>query len=77
MALLREAVKLGDLGMQYCIKSKRAYDALGRPSEPIEQVSKDVYLERFNMRDSSARRALLELIDSDGNTLKDTFGNHI
>ena len=76
-SLLREALRLGDLGIQYCIKSKRAFNALNRIYEPVEAVSKDVYLKKYNSRDSAARRALLDLIESDRNTLLDTFRNYI
>ncbi len=76
-SLLREALKLGDLGIQYCVKTERAFKELARIYEPIEQVRMDVYLEKYNRRDNDARQKLYDLINSERNTLKDTFSNYI
>ncbi len=76
-ALLREALKLGDLGIQYCIKSQKAFDRINREFEPVEEVSKDIYLEKYNTRDSRARKNLYDLMESEKNTLTDTFSNYI
>lgn len=76
-ALLQEALKLGDLGIQYCIKSPKAFERIHRSFDPIEEVSKDIYLERYNTRDSNARKNLYELMDSEKNTLMDTFSKYI
>ena len=75
--LLKEALKLGDLGIQYCIKSERAFSFLNQKYEPVEEVGKEIYLEKYNLRDNNARKRLYELIDSERNTLKDTFSNYI
>ncbi|MCR5150622.1 MAG: DUF3990 domain-containing protein [Clostridiales bacterium] len=76
-ALLQEALKLGDLGIQYCIKSSRAFEKIHHPFEPIEEVRKELYLERYNTRDSKARKNLYELMNSEKNTLTDTFSRYI
>lgn len=76
-SLLREALKLGDLGIQYCVKTERAFKELARIYEPIEQVRMDVYLEKYNRRDNEARQKLYDLINSEKNKLKDTFSNYI
>lgn len=76
-SLLREALKLGDLGIQYCVKTERAFKELSQIYEPVEQVRMDVYLEKYNRRDNEARQKLYDLINSEKNTLKDTFSNYI
>jgi len=76
-SLLNEALKLGDLGIQYCIKSQKAFEKINRKFEPIENVSKDIYLGKYNIRDNRARRSLYELMDSEKNTLQDTFSKYI
>lgn len=76
-SLLRTALKLGDLGIQYCIKSEWAFKTLEKFYEPIEEVSMDTYLKQYNERDYAARQRLYELINSERNTLKDTFSNYI
>ena len=45
--------------------------------KPIEQVDKNVYLERYNRRDYEARQKLYDLINSERNTLEDTFRNYV
>ena len=76
-SLLREALKLGDLVIQYCVKSERAFGKLNQNYKPIDQVDKNVYLERYNRRDYEARQKLYDLINSERNTLEDTFRNYV
>ncbi len=76
-SLLREALQLGDLGAQYCVKTERAFKELASSYDPIEGVKMDVYLEKYNRRDNAARQKLYDLINSERNTLKDTFSNYI
>jgi len=76
-ALLSEALRLGDLGQQYCVKSGKAFELIHREYHPIEKVEQKIYLARYNKRDLNARKSLLDLIESDRNTLKDTFSNYI
>lgn len=76
-SLLREALKLGDLGIQYCMKSEQAFRVIDQVYKPIEAVSMDIYLQQYNERDYAARQKLYDLINSERNTLKDTFSNYI
>ena len=76
-SLLRDALKLGDLGIQYCIKTERAFKVLNQVYEPIEEVSIEMYLKKYNERDYTARQRLYDLINSERNTLRDTFSNYI
>jgi len=70
-------LRLGDLGQQYCIKSEKAFMLIHREYQPIEKVDKQIYLNRYNERDLNARKNLFDLIESDQNSLKDTFSNYI
>ncbi|MBQ7372675.1 MAG: DUF3990 domain-containing protein [Blautia sp.] len=76
-SLLPDALRLGDLGIQYCVKSEKAFLAIKHTYYPIEEVSMEIYLKRYNHRDSNARKNLFELIESNRNTLKDTFSNYL
>lgn len=76
-SLLPEALRLGDLGLQYCIKSEKAFAQIHREYQPIEKVDQQVFLARYNDRDLHARKSLFDLIESERNTLKDTFSNYI
>ena len=76
-ALLPEALQLGDLGIQYCIRSQRAFERISRPFQPMESVDVSRFSAEYNRRDRTAREKLKELIESDRNTLTDTFVNYI
>ena len=76
-SLLGEALLLGDLGIQYCVKSAKAFERIHREYAPIGKVDKGVYLAKYNERDSAARKRLYELIESERNTLKDTFSSYL
>lgn len=75
--LLSEALKIGDLGQQYCVKSKKAFELIHHEYLPIEKVDERIYLDRYNKRDLNARRKLMDLIESERNTLTDTFSNYL
>lgn len=76
-SLLDEALKLGDLGIQYCIKSRKAFSRIDKDFLPIERVKQSVYLPLYNKRDQAARKNLDLLINSERNTLLDTFDKYI
>lgn len=76
-SLLNEALKLGDLGIQYCIKSRKAFSRIDKDFFPIERVKQSVYLPLYNKRDQAARKNLDLLINSERNTLLDTFDKYI
>ena len=76
-ALLNDALCLGDLGQQYCLKSEKAFELIHREYQPVEKVDQQVYLAKYNERDFNARKSLLDLIESERNTLKDTFSKYI
>ncbi len=75
--LLSEALRLGNLGIQYCVKSEKAFERINKAYDPIERVSMDIYLEKYNERDNIARKNLYDLLYSEKNTLKDTFGKYL
>ena len=76
-SLLGEALRLGDLGIQYCIRSEKAFERISRRYDPIESIDRDFYLRRYNERDNEARIKLHELMESPANTLTDTFSRYI
>lgn len=73
MDILEELLFLGDLGIQYCIKSELAYSSLHENAGALLPVSYDEFNAKYNQRDVSARKRMRELIDSDANKVTRVF----
>lgn len=73
MDILEELLSLGGLGIQYCIKSKKAYDQLVEVNDSCRSVEYATFNDKYNYRDVSARRKMKELIDSDRNKVTKVF----
>lgn len=71
--ILEELLLLGDLGIQYCIKSELAYSQLYEVGEELSTVEFEAFNEKYNKRDITARRKMKELIDSDRNIVMNVF----
>ena len=71
--ILEELLLLGDLGIQYCIKSELAYSQLYEVGEELSTVEFEAFNEKYNKRDITARRKMKELIDSDRNKVMNVF----
>lgn len=59
---LPDLLRLGDFGIQYVIKSKRAYSQLHALPELRRRVSFDKFHEAYEQRDGAARDAMRRLI---------------
>ncbi len=77
MDILEELMRLGDLGIQYCIKSEKAYEHLVEIEGQCEEVDYHIFNAQYNQRDSMARRRMKELIDSDENKVENVFSTLI
>lgn len=73
MDILEELLSLGGIGIQYCIKSKKAYDQLVEVNDSCMSVEYATFNDKYNYRDVSARRKMKELIDSDRNKVTKVF----
>lgn len=71
--ILEELLSLGGLGIQYCIKSQKAFDNLIEIKEDIIPVQFSEYNEKYNERDIAAREKMKRLIDSDRNQVTKVF----
>ena len=71
--ILEELLSLGGLGIQYCIKTELAYSKLHEIENEILFVSYDEFNKKYNYRDSSARKNMKNLIDSDRNKVSKVF----
>lgn len=73
MDILEELLSLGGLGIQYCIKSERAYSKLYEIKEDLIKVSYAEFNKKYNQRDITAREKMRELIDSEANLVTKVF----
>lgn len=71
--ILEELLSLGGLGIQYCIKSELAYSKLTEIEDGLIYVDYNVFNERYNERDVTARKKMRELVDSDANKVTNVF----
>lgn len=73
--ILDRLLKLGDLGIQYCLKSKRAMEErVFEDLNGLEEVDIKDYSFKYNVRDTRARESMRQLIeDTSINKLEITF----
>lgn len=71
--ILQELLSLGELGIQYCIKSKRAYSRLYELENELLLVNYDEFNPKYNLRDVTARKNMKRLVDSDANKVTNVF----
>lgn len=64
---------MGDLGIQYCLKSPKAFLALTERVSSLETVDYHIFNEQYNIRDRDARIAMKKLINSEKNKVTDVF----
>lgn len=75
--ILEELLSLGGLGIQYCIKSEKAYSQLHEIQEALISVEYDVFNQKYNERDVQGRERMRKLIDSDANKVTKVFSTLI
>ena len=71
--ILEELLSLGDLGIQYCIKSELAYSKLHELEDDLIAVRYAEFNEKYNQRDITARQKMRELGNSEGNRVSNVF----
>lgn len=71
--ILEELLSLGGLGIQYCIKSERAYSNLQEIEDGLIEIDYKEFNIKYNERDCNARNRMKELIDSDANKVINVF----
>ena len=71
--ILEELLALGGLGIQYCIKTERAYKKLSEHSDALQSVKFTEFNEKYNKRDAWVRENMRKLIDSDRNRVVKVF----
>ncbi len=77
VTILNDLLSLGNLGIQYCIKTKKAYSKLKEVSSIPLIVSYEEFNSKYNNRDIQARKNMRDLVDSDSNKLETVFSSLI
>lgn len=73
MDILEELLSLGGLGIQYCIKTEKAYAKLRELPDSLISVNYAEFNEKYNERDTNAREKMRQLVDSDANKVTKVF----
>ena len=73
MDILEELLSLGGLGIQYCIKTEKAYSRLHEVPDSLVTVDYEEFNAKYNARDAVARKNMRELVDSDANKVTKVF----
>ena len=71
--ILEDLLSLGGLGIQYCIKTEKAYASLKEIEGSIIPVDYNEFNDRYNTRDNTARQRMRDLVDSDANQVTKVF----
>ena len=71
--VLEELLHLGDLGVQYCLKSEKAFKKIKEDIGKLSVVEASIYKSKYNERDLKARDAMRKLVESDKNLCLNTF----
>ena len=71
--ILEDLLSLGGLGVQYCLKTPKAYEHLTEDPGGLIQVDYKEFNAKYNRRDAAARDKMRNLIDSDANPVKNVF----
>lgn len=75
--ILGELFHLGDLGIQYCLKSEKAFLCIKEKKENLQSVDYTEFNARYIERDTLARNKMKALIDSDENLVEKVFSTLI
>lgn len=73
MDILEDLLSLGGLGIQYCIKTEKAYANLREVESGLMAVDYAEFNDKYNLRDQNARRKMRQLVDSDANKVTRVF----
>ena len=71
--ILEDLLSLGGLGIQYCVKTEKAYASLKEVEGSIIPVDYSEFNDRYNTRDITARQRMRDLVDSDANQVTKVF----
>lgn len=71
--ILEELLSLGGLGIQYCVKTEKAYAGLKENESGIQYVDFEEFNSKYIERDNAARENMFRIINSDRNQVTKVF----
>lgn len=71
--ILEELLKTGSLGIQYCLKSKKAFEQITEDKERLCEVDVKKYKIKYEARDRGARNKMRDIVESDRNSYDNRF----
>ena len=71
--ILPDLLKLGDLGIQYCLKTEKAFQCLKEDRTALQEVEYRKINPQYTQRDKNAREAVYALINSEKNKIENVF----
>ena len=71
--ILPDLLRLGDLGIQYCLKTEKAFQCLKEDSTTLQEIDYHKINPRYTQRDKNAREAMYALINSEKNKIENVF----
>ncbi|MBO4504738.1 MAG: DUF3990 domain-containing protein [Bacteroidales bacterium] len=75
--ILEDLLSLGGLGIQYCLKSQKAFKNIIEDTSAMEPVDFTKFNPKYNTRDINAREKMRQLINSDKNKVINVFSTLI
>ena len=75
--ILKRLLYLGNLGIQYCIKTRLAFSHLKEEKDSLIEVDFNTYNPKYTSRDFEARENMKKLINSDENKVEKVFSTLI
>ena len=77
VSMLVDLLQLGDLGIQYCVEPRAAFERLREVKDGLLRVEYEEFNDKYNRRDAQARQNMRDLIDSDANSVEHVFSTLI
>ena len=71
--ILPDLLRLGDLGIQYCLKTEKAFQCLKEDRTALQEVEYRKINPQYTQRDKNAREAMYALINSEKNKIENVF----
>ena len=71
--ILEVLLSLGGVGIQYCIKTAKAYSQLSEVKDSLLSIEYSEFNKKYNDRDITAREKMRQLVDSDSNKVTNVF----
>ena len=71
--ILPELLELGDLGIQYCLKTEKAFLHLKEDPVDLQEIEYNKINPQYTQRDRNAREAMYALINSEKNKVENVF----